>query len=161
METTSTMLVTFGKKHQGKTVESLILKEPDYIKWVLEQPNPTGGLARVKAEALRLIGIFDQKPIMGPCNGHGCKQPPVRFSAYAGNSEALYQWCDSCNPYEAGAVSGKLAEIKTYRDALRHVEWTDGGVKSGYKAIVKAMALRKGLPKRSGDAQVKAFFATA
>ena len=153
------MLVTFGK-HQGNTVETLVLKQPDYIKWVLEQPNPSGGLGRVRTEALRIIGIFDHKPILGTCNGHGCKRPPVRFSAYAGNSETLYQWCGSCDPYEAGAVSGKLAEIKTYRDALRHIEWTDGGVKAGYKAIVKAMALRKGLPKRSGGAQVTAFFAT-
>jgi len=153
------MVVTFGK-HKGKTVGSLVLKEPDWIKWVIEQPSPSGGLGRVQVEALRLIAIFDQKPILGTCNGHGCKLPPVRLSAYAGNSEMVYQWCGSCDPYEAGAASGKLAEIKSYRDALRHVEWTDGGVKSGYKAIVKAIALRKGLPKRTGDAQIAEFFAT-
>jgi len=154
------MLVTFGK-HQGKAVETLLLKEPDYIKWVLEQPSPSGGLGRVQAEVLRLIAIFDRKPILGTCYKHSCNQPPIRFSAYAGNSEMLYQWCGTCDPYEAGAMNGKLAEIKTYREALRHIEWTDGGVKSGYKAIVKAIALRKGLPKRTGDAQVTAFFATA
>ena len=149
------MLVTFGK-HQGKTVESLILKEPDYIKWVLEQASPSGGLARVQTEALRLIGIFDQKPITRDCMGHGCKRPAVRFTAYARNSADLYPWCATCDPYQAGAIGGKLTEIKTYRDAIHHVTWTDGGVKAGYKSIVKAMALRKGLPQRSGAAQMAA-----
>lgn len=151
------MVVMFGK-HQGKTVAFLVLKEPDYVRWVLEQQNPTGGLARVHAEAKRLIAIFDQKPIIGSCMGHNCKQPAVRFTAYAGNSAALYTWCATCDPYESGANSGTLTEIRGFRDALRHVTWTDGGAKSGYKSIVRAMALRKGLPLRSGSPQITAFF---
>jgi len=52
-----------------------------------------------------------------------------------------------------------LTVVRTYSDALHYIEWTVRGVKSGYKAIIRALALRKGLPKRSGDAQVDAFFA--
>src|ERR1041384_2473436 len=126
--------------------------------WVLEQANPTGGLGRVQAEALRLISIFDQKPIGRSCMGHECKQPAVRFTAYAGNSVDLYPWCAACDPYQAGANSGKLTVIQTYQDALKHVTWTDGGVKAGYRSILKAMALSKGLPKRSGEAQINTFF---
>ena len=47
------MLVTFGK-HAGKSVGMLVLKYPDYIGRVVEEPDPGPALKRVKAEALRL-----------------------------------------------------------------------------------------------------------
>jgi hypothetical protein len=153
----SRMLVNFGK-HEGKTVEMLVLKEPDYVKWVLYQPSPSGELERIRSETLRLIAIFDHKPILGSCTGRECVNSPVRFSAYAGSSETLYTWCGSCDPYEAGANSGRLTDIYTHPDALAHVDRTERGVRSGYRAIVKAMAVAKGLPNRSGEAQVRAFF---
>lgn len=151
------MLVPFGK-HQGKTVGTLVLKHPDYIKWVLAQQGPTGGLKRIRDEAERLIRIFDAKPILGACSGRNCKRPPVIFSAADRSSSLLYQWCDSCDPYQSGAAPGKLTVVRTYRAALNHVESTCGGVKSSYKTIIGVIAQRKGLPKRSGERQVDAFF---
>jgi len=152
------MLVTIGK-HKGKTVGTLVLKHPDHIKWVLEQRAASGGLAQIQREAERLIEIFDAKPILGACSGRNCLRQPVRFTAHAGRASALYPWCDSCDPYTAGAPPGTLAEIRTYRDALRHIEWTYEGLSSGYKAIIKAIARSKGLPKRVGEQEIDAFFA--
>jgi hypothetical protein len=48
--------------------------------------------------------------------------------------------------------------VKNYKGALQHVEWTCGGVKSAYKSMIRAVALAKGLPERSGDKEIDAFF---
>jgi hypothetical protein len=51
-----------------------------------------------------------------------------------------------------------LTEVRTYREALEHVEFTCGGGKADYKAIIRDFALAKGLPQRSGEKQIEAFF---
>ena len=152
------MLVSFGK-HKGKTVARLVTKEADYVKWVLGQPDATGGLARLRSEMIRLIHIFDSKPIIGTCYHRGCERPPTRFSAYVGAEGGLFAWCDLCDPYEAGAFPGRLAIVRSYKDGLQHVESTCEGRKAGYRAIIREMAIRKGLPKRSGEAALDGFFA--
>jgi hypothetical protein len=43
------MVITFGE-HKGKSVELIMLKEPSYVKWVLDQLNPPGALLPVKNE---------------------------------------------------------------------------------------------------------------
>ena len=58
------MKVTFGK-HAGKSVELLMLKEPSYIKWVLDKESPTGAMEKVKSHIQQLIQIFDAKPFTG------------------------------------------------------------------------------------------------
>lgn len=151
------MIVSFGK-HKGMAVETLVLKEADYIRWVLLHPDPSGELASLRTEVSRLIAIFDQKPFVGKCSGAGCARAPVRVSAYAGSADSIYQWCGSCDPYSEGAADGKLTFIQTYAQALRHVTSTDRGVQSSYRTIVKNLAIAKGLPKRSGEVQVREFF---
>jgi hypothetical protein len=58
-----------------------------------------------------------------------------------------------------GALDGKLVELKTYRKALQHVALTCGERKGRYRAIIKSIALAKGLPKRSRQQHIHAFFA--
>jgi hypothetical protein len=151
------MRITIGK-HAGESVAEVVLKHADYCKWLLDKDDASGVLERMRVEAQRLISIFDSKPILGSCNGSGCAKRSVRFSAYRGNSELPHWWCETCSPYLAGASQGKLTIIKTYRDALDHVESTCGGTRGGYSEIIRAMAIAKGLPKRSGEKQIGDFF---
>jgi hypothetical protein len=152
------MTITFGK-YRGKSVEWLVLKAPDYLKWILEQPDSTCNLASVKTEALRLISLFDAKQITKPCLGSNCSKAAIQFTAYQGNPYLIYAWCDTCDPYQQGASPGKLTFIKTYRDALNYVKRDGGGRSSDYKGAIKKIAMAKGLPARSSEAQMKEFFA--
>ena len=35
------MIIDFGKVHKGKSVELVMIKNPEYVKWVLYLPNPS------------------------------------------------------------------------------------------------------------------------
>lgn len=148
------MIVSFGK-HEGKSVELLVLKEPDYIKWVVGQ-EATGPLLAVQREANRLIRVFDSKPFVAKCLK--CKRnDATRVSLYQGKSDP-YWWCDKCNPLSRGADPSKIRIAIGYEGLLYHVECTCGGRKSDYRNVVRKVAELKGLPKRVGDAQSSAFF---
>jgi len=149
--------VTFGK-HAGKSVELLMLKEASYIKWVLEQQSPTGAMTKVKAHILRLIENFDAKPFVGKqCWSKSCGKEVTRLTVYLDNIDP-YWWCDTCDPYQTGAISGKLQLPVDYISALQHVELYCRNRKSDYTAIIKMIAQAKGLPGRVGEAQVQKFF---
>ncbi len=149
------MIITFGKK-KGVEVGKVLLKDPDYIAWALNQSN-SGPMGALQTEAKRLIAKFGTKPLTTVC--HGCKGNATYFTAYANNANSLYSWCDTCNPYSSGANPGKLTSIRSFSDAMAHIAYSCGNLKKGKTAIVKAMAEAKGLPKRVGDAEVAAFFA--
>jgi hypothetical protein len=125
------MIINFGK-HRGKSVEWLVLKAPDYLKWILEQSAPTGNLASVKAEALRLVLLFDGKQITKECCGSNCRNTAIQFTAYVGNPSLIYAWCDTCDPYQLGATRWKLRFIKTYEEALNYVKRDCDGRRSDY-----------------------------
>lgn len=150
------MQITFGK-HQGKSSEEVVLKHGSYAKWVLEQTEAGSGLGSLRVDLKKLIGKFDGKPILKAC--HNCKKPATLVTAYWNNDVTLYPWCDMCDPYSAGALEGKLYQLRSYQDALRHVEYRCGGTKAGYDRIVRAFAEAKGLPGRVGSAAAKKFFA--
>jgi hypothetical protein len=151
------MEINFGK-HAGKSVEILLLKKTDYIVWMLLQKNATGQMASAQKEARRLIAIFDQKPFVKTCYGHNCNNAATRCSVYNINVQGPYWWCNTCNPYQSGAVQGKLQEIKTYAEAVSHVDFYCRGRKSDYQALIKSMAEAKGLPSRVGNVQAEKFF---
>lgn len=65
------MDVTFGK-HAGKSVELLLIKEPQYTSWILAQ-NPTGAMKQVKNHAQSLISAFDTIPLQTKCDGRNCE----------------------------------------------------------------------------------------
>ena len=74
------------------------------------------------------------------------------------NINAPHWWCDTCDPYETGALSGKLYLLDSYINALGHVEIFCSGRKSDYKKIIKLMSQAKGLPNRVGETQAQNFF---
>jgi hypothetical protein len=148
------MIIDFGK-YQGKSVEWLVLNAPDYLKWVLELAAPTGGLVAVKAEALRLISLFDRKQILKSCLGRGCAKTATQLSGYQGNSYSMYAWCDTCDPYQAGATRWKLRLIRTYNDALDFIQQTCDRRRSAYRAAIGTIARAKGFPERSSPSATK------
>jgi len=153
------MEITFGK-HAGKSIELLLLKEPEYIKWMLEQQNATGAMKRAQDEAKRLIARFNTKPFIKDCFGKpGAAHKATRCTVYGNNVTVPYWWCDSCNPYQSGANSGKLQAVSTYEEALNHVGFWCSGRSSDYKSLIKDLAQAKGLPARVGEKQAVAFFA--
>jgi len=142
-------------KHQGKSMEQLVVKEPAYIHWLLAQ-SPTGGLLAMKNEAKRLIQIFDAKPYAVSCFNR-CGRPATRFSVY-GNGIAPMWWCAACDPYGQGANQGKLQILISYMQALSHVDFFCGGRTTDYRSLIKDMAQAKGVT-RAGAAQLTALFA--
>ncbi len=151
------MIVSFGK-HKGKSVGLLVLKEPDYVVWLLSKDDLSGAALAVKNEALRLITIYDAKPIQRHCYGRECSSQATRCTVYMTNVFTPMWWCDACDPYQAGANDGKLQSIKTYQDVLDHISLFCNGHKGSRQDLIKILARAKGLPERVGETQVSAFF---
>jgi hypothetical protein len=120
--------VTLGK-YKGKSVELLVLKEPDYVNWLLAQ-NLSGPLLAVKKRAQSLIAQFDAKPVQKKCSAQTCGNLATRATVYS-NNLSPYWWCANCDPYQFGANAGKLQILRTYSDALLHVELYCSGRKQG------------------------------
>lgn len=149
------MLLSFGK-HNGKSVEELILKNADYIQWILSQNAPKGQMGMVAKEAQRLIAKFNQKQFSVVCAHSKCESIATRCSVYGPNIQCVF-WCDNCNPYSRGACEGKLQIIRTYQDAIDHVNvWCKG--KNDLSKLIQNIAKGKGLPSRVGMTQAIAFF---
>jgi hypothetical protein len=151
------MIITFGE-YRKRSVEWLVLKRPDYVKWILERPAVAGPLAAVKAEVLRLVSIFDAKPILKPCSGRNCSKTAIRFSAYQGVSYDMWAWCEACDPFRFGAAPWKLTDIGTYNDALEFVRQKCDRRGPDYRAAIDAIARAKGFPDRSSEARIQRFF---
>jgi len=149
------MIITIGKKHNGKSTELVLLKEPDYVKWVLDKSDATGPLLKIKDDFLQLIEIFDNKSLTTKC--HKCGKPATRLSFYKGDTIPM-SWCSICDPYSHGAFEGKLSIFSKYHSALEFVEYSCGGNKSSYKHIIRYLASIKGLPDRVGEKQAQDFF---
>ena len=149
------MIITFGK-FVNKTVEEIIIRDPDYIAWALRLETPRGEMQAVCVEARRLIRAFDRKPFTAVCSE--CKRTATRCSVYRGLNPCLQFWCDDCSLYSAGAGPGKLREIRTYADAIFHVASQRGSRKPDYRAIIRNLAEAKGLPARLSAKSIQTFF---
>lgn len=152
------MILTVGK-HRGKSVEEVVLKDPSYIAWMLSQADPSEALAQACDEARQLIGTFNGKPFVKKCSGDGCDEMATRCTVYGPNVNPWY-WCDKCDPYAAGATRGNLSEIRTYWDAIQHVNFHGDGRKSSLEVLIRNLARAKGLPDRVGASQASAFSAS-
>jgi hypothetical protein len=151
------MQITFGE-HKGKSAEMIVLREPQYVHWILNQ-KATGPLAVLKVTVQKLISVLDKKTYQKPCMGKGCDSPAIGFSVY-GENLSPHWWCASCNPYQLGANEGKLSFITTYERALDYVKFFCKGRKGDFKALIKTMTLAKGLPVRLSYQQAVGFFQT-
>ena len=147
------MRLRFGPK-AGKLTEVILLREPDYAEWHM-MCQPEGALS---AEFVRLKKVFDALPLKRLCQSPGCTKPATKASAYRGTSNLTF-WCQTCDPYQSGAQQAHLSTIKTFDNAIRHVNFT---FKSGYRAekraIIKTLAAAKGAPATLGEKAAMAFF---
>ncbi len=150
------MIITFGK-YNGQSVELLMLKQPPYINWILDQPTPSGPLGQVKNEIMRLAKEFDNKPFLEACASHNCNNIVTRASLYKNNVLPMW-WCNDCNPDPIYIREGRVQMVETYIGALNHVTNYCQGEKSDYRFIIPAFAQVKGLSKRVTEAEVQQFF---
>ena len=150
------MKVGFGK-YKNMTIEALVLKEAYYVAWILDQSDPSGPLARAQAEIQRLIHLFDVTPYRTKCYGHDCSKSAKYCTVYQSNAYSRMWWCDGCNPYQMGAIDGKLSRISTYRDAINHCRIFCSR-REDFNNLIKHIAQAKGLPQRVGEKQAAEFF---
>jgi hypothetical protein len=149
------MQATIGV-HKGTSMEILVLKQPDYINWLLPY-DARGPLGVMKTEALRLIEVFDAKEIVAACSADGCKRAASRFSMY-GDDVSPMCWCAECDPHLLGAQRGKIHLMQTYRECLAHVTKRCGARKRAYVENIERVSRVKGLGARVGVPQAEAFF---
>ncbi len=150
------MRIDFGI-HNGKSVELVVLKDPGYVKWVLEETRPSRGLLLLREEISRLLKIFDEKPILARCNGRGCNNKATRVSVYRRSVDPSW-WCDNCFPSQQSAFEDKPRMISTYKDALNHVAYSCRGKQSDYETLIYALAQAKGLISNVDEANTQEFF---
>jgi len=144
------MEITTGK-HQGTASQVVVLNNPDYVSWYM-QNHATAVLGRAFKDHIESL---DKKPFLKKC--HGCNNSATRATSYYNNSDLMF-WCDDCDPYSMGANLGKLSVINKYADAVSHINSTANGHKHFMKEIVRGLAQSKGLPKRVSAKAAKEFF---
>lgn len=147
------MIITIGKEHKGKSVEIVVLKEPDYTMWVLHKEDAGQQLAFIQKEVRRLISIFDSKPFT--CKCYGCQRSTATRFSLAHPSPSPYWWCDKCSPRSMGC-DGLLSVGRTYREAMQYAGLRLGKDLTG--GLIRDLAEAKGLPKRVGEKQAEIFF---
>jgi hypothetical protein len=138
-------------KRAGKTLEEVLLKEPDFAQWYMGN-HPETAAAK---EFRRLMRLLDAKSFTEDC--HSCGEPATRVSTYRGSPTLMFI-CDRCAPHSSGAESAKVGSAKTIGEVLRHIDGTADGHRAWKKQIVRELAEGKGLPKRVGEKQALAFF---
>lgn len=115
------MKVDFGM-HRGCTVEELLVRYLEYVRWLTTQRDLSYLGCAAAEEACRLEAIFDQTPFRRRrCRGTDCSNTPTHCSVDYRAGVIPYYWCDKCSPFLWPFGADDLYEIRTYRDALRHL----------------------------------------
>lgn len=140
-------------KNAGKLSEVVFLKMPDLAQWMMNKVQDNA----LTTDFKRLRRIFDQKPISEKIC-HGRTEDAVTATAYAGSSHLMF-WCEGCDPYSAGALSGKLDIVTTFGDAMGHADFTCNGNRAVKRNMIRDLATAKGLPKRITESAALKFFA--
>jgi hypothetical protein len=133
-------------KHDGKTYEEVLLKQPDFAQWYMQKYPDTG----VSKEFKRLISKFGAKPFTVKC--YLCKNLASRASTYSNNPDLMF-FCDDHEPHQSGASKAKVQAVTRLEEVLQHIDWTADGHRGWKRRIVRGLAEGKGLPKRLGEKQ--------
>lgn len=141
------MNMTFGK-YSGKPVAWVLLQDSSYFSWMRAQGMDK---RREYIFALDLVKRLDKMPFVNArCHGSkGCSNEVSQLTLYKGQFNGAYWFCEECDPYNMGAVSGALSSVRTVASILQHSQASD---------ILKAMFKAKGGPERKTEAALKKFF---
>lgn len=150
------MRIDFAK-HKDEIVECVMLEDPSYVKWVLDQAKPSRKMAELQNEIVRLMDIFDRKPILSRCAGHNCNRNATRAAVYRYNIIPSW-WCDLCHPIQDSNFEDKPQMIYAYQDALNYVSRCCRDRKSDYQQLIQALARSKGLRSRIDKDEAQEFF---
>jgi hypothetical protein len=140
-------------KHEGVSIGRAILKSPRYAMYFATKKGMWGEWAQIQAETVRLIDVFDAKPITKTCSG--CGGSAVRLTAVASRTSSLYAWCNTCSHHGSGKV---VTEIRSYSQALAHNKNNCEGKSAGDGRIILSMASAKGLISPLSEARIAVFF---
>ena len=178
------MHVEYGP-HEGKAITFVFLRYPDFVLDTLMPPSahtpssrpifetrefpPKGwptetAVDPAQKEALAiefrgLMPIFDAKPIVKPCLGEGCENNATCLSICRDNIDMLRWWCDDCDPCQQGAARDRIQVLRTYMDALTHIQQFCNRRKGDCRELIGEIARAKGLPKSYNEARAAKFFA--
>jgi hypothetical protein len=106
-----------------------MLKDPSYIEWILNEPDPNGWLIPARQEVLRVINIFDRKPFLRKCTG--CKEKLAIRASLCDDNPIPWWWCNECAPNLNEILKGRIHMVIAYMQAPHHVQNYCGGRKEG------------------------------
>jgi hypothetical protein len=144
----------FGK-HKDLQIERVMVDEPAYVLWMLNQDDASGSLARARLHIEARIRSFDARRFVNKCHVSGCTRPVKRYSLTS-DIVAPYFWCKSCDPYSSGVAVGLRILKGGYLEALRYVEQHTQQTQD-YRALVRALAKAKGLRSPATAARLEEF----
>ena len=141
------MNMAFGK-YKDKPVAWVLIQDPSYFSWMQLKGMDKW---REYLFAMELIRKLDELPYVNArCHGSkGCSNEVTQLSLYKGQFNGAYWFCDQCDPYSMGAISGVLSPVRTAASIMNHSHAND---------IVKEMFKAKGGPDRKTAAALKSFF---
>ena len=132
----------FGK-HKGKSVWQLILNEPSYIHWLLNQER-TPAFDFFYRQLERLVSEFNRAPFIrekcsGMVEGSACTHPATQFTLNNESTTPVY-WCEACCPKHVMTARLTVTLGISYQDALTRCK-TEGQKRK----LIKELAIAKGL----------------
>jgi hypothetical protein len=147
------MRMPFGR-HEGKSIEIMVIKFPDYLQWAAGPRGPQEALAAELAEARRLVELLDQKEFTVRCFGKSCLSRATRLAIQHGCSSSAMPLCNSCRV----PASAQVQIVRTCGEVFSHVRTTCNGTREEYRRIIRVLAMAKGLPSRVTEKIAIEFF---
>lgn len=137
------MKLSFGE-YSGHDLQNVIVQHPEYIASIMALKHPSGPVASVVRETLQMLREFDEEPLACPCSHANCGKNATRLIVSEESVTPASAWCDQHAPDAGKAV---LHAIRTYREAIVHVQTFMDGAKGQMQRLVKALARAKSLDK--------------
>lgn len=117
--------IGFGK-HEGASIDWVMLMRPTYALWIMNRQMPTCGL-REAADAIgKMAFVLDRMPLRTLCANPGCTAPASGlFAPY--NAPEVRAYCRTCRQRGFPNEPDPMTPIIAYRDAIQHVQQTYTG----------------------------------
>lgn len=138
-------------RHANQTTEYVLLRYGNDANYIMRK-HPYGFAGKAYRS---LVKRFDAKPFATSCRR--CENTATRASAYRGAPSLLF-WCDACDPYGEGANPGMLVVIRSYIQAISHIDESCDGYREWKNDIIRSLAEAKGCPRRLTQKAAVEFF---